>query len=127
MEKHLQAKTVVEVVTEDYLNNKITIRDAAVKFYRAGFTNFLDTQYASRKIQEQALHMAKQWVANDKPCIYRNGWEWKGAGARRITNDEARKMIPHYSFGIGFYKLSFTEHQGETMLEFNELSENDMY
>lgn len=32
---------------------------------------------------------AEEWVNNGKPCIYRYGWGWKGAGAREISKEEA--------------------------------------
>lgn len=69
---------------------------------------------------------AENWVKDGKPCVYRYGWAWRGASARKITKEEALKMLPKYSFGMGFYELSFTKHDGEDVLEFNELSENDM-
>ena len=70
---------------------------------------------------------AQQWIEQGKPCIYRYGWGWKGAGARRITTEEAKKLLPKYSFGMGFYTLDFRTFEDEEVLEFNELSENDMY
>jgi hypothetical protein len=70
---------------------------------------------------------AEDWVYNGKPCIYRHGWAWKGARARLISQKEAARLLPKYSFGMGFYELSFTKHDGQDVLEFNELSENDMY
>ena len=34
---------------------------------------------------------------------------------------------PQWSFGKGFYELSFIQYDGRTVLEFNELSLNDMW
>lgn len=62
-----------------------------------------------------------------KPCIYRYGWAYKGAGAREITTEKALELLPKYSFGVGFYELLFRKHNGQEVLEFNELSENDLY
>lgn len=45
---------------------------------------------------------AEEWVNNGKPCIYRYGWGWKGAGAREISKEEAESLLPKYSFGMGF-------------------------
>ncbi len=56
---------------------------------------------------------AEEWVNDGKPCIYRYGWGWKGAGAREIFKEEAGKLLPKYSFGMGFYELSFTTHNGQ--------------
>ena len=70
---------------------------------------------------------AKEWIEQGKPCVYRYGWAYRGAGARRLTQEKALKMLPHYSFGKGFYSLSYIEYEGEQVLEFNELSENDMW
>nr|UWI11226.1 MAG: hypothetical protein [Bacteriophage sp.] len=70
---------------------------------------------------------AEEWVKSGKPCIYRYGWAYKGAGAREITTEKALELLPQYSFGVGFYELSFRKHNGQDVLEFNELSENDLY
>ena len=70
---------------------------------------------------------AEEWVKSGKPCIYRYGWAYKGAGAREITTEKAQALLPQYSFGTGFYELSFTKHNGQEVLQFNELSENDLY
>ena len=47
--------------------------------------------------------------------------------AREITQEKASELLPKYSFGMGFYELSFTKHNGQEVLEFNELSANDLY
>ena len=76
---------------------------------------------------EQTKESAREWIEAGKPCVYRYGWGWKGASARPITKEEALKLLTKYSFGIGFYELSFIKVNGEDTLEFNELSANDMY
>ncbi len=76
---------------------------------------------------EELKQKAEEWVNNGKPCIYRHGLAWKGAGAKVITNERARKLLPAYSFGMGFYSLSFMQYNNQEVLEFNELSENDLY
>ena len=73
------------------------------------------------------MENAKAWIEAGKPCVYRYGWGWKGAGARHLTKERALELLPKYSFGKGFYELSFININGEEVLEFNELSENDMY
>lgn len=71
---------------------------------------------------------AEDWVNDGKLCVYRYGWGWKGAGARIITQERAKELLPKYSFGKGFYELGWTKTKdGEKALEFNELSENDMW
>lgn len=70
---------------------------------------------------------AKKWIESGKPCVYRYGWGWKGAGARTISKEEALKLLPKYDFGKGFYELDFIMLNGREVLEFNELSENDMW
>ena len=70
---------------------------------------------------------ALDWVNGGRPCIYRRGWRWKGADAKEITKEEALELFPKYTFGKGFRELSFTIHKGRSVLEFNELSESDMY
>lgn len=69
----------------------------------------------------------ENWIANGKPCKYRYGWGWKGASARPISKDDAKTLLPKYSFGEGFFQLKWAEENGEKYLEFNELSENDMW
>ena len=76
---------------------------------------------------EKTKEFAKQWIEEDKPCIYRNGWGYRGAGARPISKEKALSLLPKYSFGMGFYELSFIKIDGVDTLEFNELSENDMW
>lgn len=71
---------------------------------------------------------ARKWIEEGKPCVYRYGWGWKGAGARPISKERALELLPSYSFGKGYYELSFThDKNGQEVLEFNELSENDMW
>lgn len=76
---------------------------------------------------KETKEFAQQWIEEGKPCVYRSGWGWKGAGARKITKEKALELLPQYSFGKGFYELGFIKIDGQTTLEFNELSENDMW
>lgn len=69
---------------------------------------------------------AKQWIESNKPCIYRYGFAFKGASSKRITKEEALRLLPSYHFGIGFHELCFIEYEGETVLKFNEFGENDL-
>lgn len=79
---------------------------------------------------ENTKESALQWVKDGKPCIYVYGWRWKGAQERYVSQEEAQRMLdeqPQWSFGKGFYELSFIKYDGRTVLEFNELSLNDMW
>ena len=76
---------------------------------------------------EETKEFAKQWVEEGNPCVYRSGWGWKGAGASYISKERALRLLPRYSFGKGFYELSFIKIDDKDTLEFNELSENDMW
>lgn len=76
---------------------------------------------------EKTKEFAQKWVEQGNPCVYRHGWAYRGAGARTISKEEATKLLPKYSFGIGFYELDFIKIDGVDTLEFNELSANDMY
>ena len=93
---------------------------------------------------ENTKEFAKQWIEEGKPCMYRCGFGYRGATGRHITKEEALKLLPNYSFGTGFYELSFeknrvvdhelsgpnctvTHVEGDTVLMFNEYSENDMW
>lgn len=78
------------------------------------------------KTKETAL----QWVKDGKPCTYRYGLAYRGAKARRISNEEALNKLTNekaWSFGMGFYELGWSKFEGEPCLEFNELHENDLY
>lgn len=70
---------------------------------------------------------ARRWIEAGKKCVYRYGWSYRGAGCREITKEKATELFPKYSFGKGFYSLSWITVEGEKVLEFNELSENDMW
>lgn len=76
---------------------------------------------------EKTKAFAQQWIEQGNPCIYRYGYGWKGAGAKTISKEEALDLLPKYSFGMGFYELGFIKIDGVDTLEFNELSENDMW
>lgn len=78
-------------------------------------------------MKEETKQSALEWIKAGKPCVYRYGLGWKGASARPISQEEALKKLPSYSFGVGFYSLSWIKFNNEDALEFNELSENDMY
>ena len=76
---------------------------------------------------EKTKESAKQWIEDGKPCVYRYGWGYRGASARTISKEKALSLLPKYSFGMGFYELDFIKIDGVDTLEFNELSENDMW
>lgn len=92
---------------------------------------------------EKTKEAARQWIEDGKPCRYRYGFGYRGATSKPITKEEALALLPKYSFGMGFYELSFcrdrrvipsgcsnctiTESYGEEVLMFNEYSANDMW
>ena len=76
---------------------------------------------------EQTKEAAREWIEAGKPCVYRYGWGWKGASGRPITKEKSLELLPKYSFGNGFYQLDYIKVNGVDTLEFNELSENDMW
>ena len=76
---------------------------------------------------EKTKEFAKQWIEEGKPCVYRYGWGYRGAGTKSISKEKALNLLPKYSFGMGFYELDFIKINGVDTLEFNELSENDMW
>ena len=81
----------------------------------------------AKTVNKNTIEYAKKWIEDGKPCCFRYGWGWKGAGARPLTKEQALKKLPGYAFGKGFYTLSFIKIDGVDTLEFNELSENDMW
>ena len=78
---------------------------------------------------ENTKQTAINFVNNGGKCVYRYGWAWKGAGAQEKTKEWALERLSKsgWSFGKGFYELSWIKLNGETVLEFNELGENDMW
>lgn len=78
-------------------------------------------------INKKTKEYARQWIEDGKPCCFRYGWGWKGAGARPLTKEQALKRLPDFDFGKGFYMLGFITIDGVETLEFNEVSENDMW
>lgn len=78
---------------------------------------------------EKTLAAATQWAKNNGFCAYRYGWAFKGAEIENITRDKALEMLAsgNWDFGKGFYELSWIRLEGQSCLEFNELSENDMW
>lgn len=84
----------------------------------------------------QTKAAALAWIKEGKPCIYRHGWAYRGAYARRLTQEQALELLPKYDFGMGFYEIDFHEQSYtdkehgllyDAVLEFNELGENDLY
>ena len=69
----------------------------------------------------------KNWIDAGKPCTYRHGFAYRGAEAKKISKEKATELLPKYEFGMGFYTLDYRTVDGEQVLEFNELSECDMY
>jgi len=82
---------------------------------------------AKRIDRPKTMEAAKAWVEAGNPCTFRYGWGWKGASSRPLTNEEAREKLKKHHFGMGFYTLWWEEENGQEVLNFNELSENDMY
>lgn len=93
---------------------------------------------------KETKEFAREWIESGRPCRYRYGFGFRGAASKPITKERALELLPKYSFGMGFYSLSFcrdrrrvesqcgpncvvTEAYGEEVLMFNELSENDMW
>ena len=93
---------------------------------------------------ENTKEFAKEWIESGKPCRYRYGFGFRGAESRPLTKEEALELLPKYSFGMGFYEISFcrdsvvdrelsgpnctvTHSVGDTVLMFNEYSESDMW
>lgn len=73
------------------------------------------------------MNLARKWVADGKPCTFRYGLNYRGAKARRISQEVAEEKIKHHHFGMGFYTMDWDIHEGQEVLEFNELGENDLY
>lgn len=69
------------------------------------------------------------WILKGRPCAFRYGFAYKGAGCRLLTKAEALDKIRTHSFGMGFYEMYFEIIQsiGDVALVFNEFSESDMW
>lgn len=92
---------------------------------------------------KETKEFAREWIESGKPCRYRYGFAFRGASSKSITKEKALELLPKYSFGMGFYNLSFcrdmrvipsgspsctiTEANGEEVLMFNEFSDNDLW
>ncbi len=93
---------------------------------------------------KETKEFAREWIEAGKPCRYRYGLGYRGASSRPITQEKALELLPKYSFGMRFYERSFcrdtvVDHEksgpnctvtypvGDTVLMFNEYSENDMW
>lgn len=79
--------------------------------------------------QEKTKEAARAWVEEGKPCTYQYGFTFKGAQQRPISNDEAMQKLTDnrmWGFGMGFYELRWTRHEGQDVLCFNEYSLGDM-
>lgn len=79
---------------------------------------------------ENTKQAALDWVNSGKLCTYRYGLAYRGAGARKISKEEALEKLNNekdWNFGMGFYELRWSKYEGEPCLEFNELHENDLY
>lgn len=81
-----------------------------------------------RKINKPTtMQAAQEWVEAGNPCTFRYGWSYKGASSRHLTTEQAKEKLKVHTFGIGFYTLWWEEENGQTVLNFNELSANDMF
>lgn len=71
------------------------------------------------------MQAVRQWIEEGKPCFKIYGFQWKGANARPISQEEATALLDsgNYSFGMGYYELRWTD-EG---LRFCEYSESDMF
>jgi len=49
---------------------------------------------------EKTKEFAKQWIEEGKPCVYRYGWGYRGAGTKSISKEKALNLLPKYSFGM---------------------------
>ena len=69
------------------------------------------------------------WILKGRPCAFRYGFAYKGAGCRLLTKEESLAKIKTHSFGMGFYEMYFEIIQsiGDVALVFNEFSESDMW
>lgn len=80
-----------------------------------------------KKENNMTKEAAKKWILDGRPCVYRYGYAYRGAGAIRLEKKKALELLPKYSFGMGFYELSYITIDNVEYLEFNELGENDMW
>lgn len=69
----------------------------------------------------------KKLIEQGLPCFRRYGFGWKGASSFPITKEEALRLLPNYSPGMGFYELREESMNGEPCLTFVEYSESDMF
>lgn len=74
---------------------------------------------------QETKEAARQFIENGGKCMYGFGL-WNGP-RNYISKEEALQKLDNYNFGMGFYELHWMERQGETILVFKELHENDLW
>lgn len=70
--------------------------------------------------------IVRDWIDKGMPCYHISGFRYRGAKARKITNDEARDLIKVYHFGKGFSSIDWNIEDGHAALVFKSYSEADM-
>lgn len=67
----------------------------------------------------------RQMIEAGVPCYFKYGlWDSMGS-SKPITKEKALELLPHYSFGMGFYELHVPEDR--SYVKFKELSETDLW
>lgn len=79
--------------------------------------------YGKEPTRDQLVDLINRGIR----CYYRYGFAYRGAEESEISREEALKLLPAFSYGMGFHNLKFKKKFGVPVLEFNDLGENDLY
>ena len=78
--------------------------------------------YGNKPNKEQLAELINKGMK----CVYRKGLAYRDAKEIKITKDKALELLPQYSYGKGFYTLSYYVSDNVPTLVFNELSVFDL-
>lgn len=66
------------------------------------------------------------WIDKDMPCAHIEGLEYKGAWKRKISKEEAKKLlISHHRFGGSFNSAEWCIYDGTVTLLFRDYADSD--
>lgn len=79
----------------------------------------------SEKDRKPPIEEIIKWINDGKPCGFRYGFSWKGAGTSRISTGDAKQRLVNRNY----FEYDFEVHGDDRtkMLVFVEYSESDLY
>lgn len=77
------------------------------------------------QVKKMNKEQIAKWIKNGGRCRYGFGL-WNDT-KKKLSKEEALKLLPDYDFGMGFYQLSWSSDDDGPILCFKELHENDLW